>query len=389
MLRLFFSTGPELPAGSLGSAGDLGVPVVAVPRSAARTLISLIRRRVAVGVALGRARTVPNEGLGRVAPFSSRGLSFGGLVEPELSAPGIGIATSDPGSAADGEPAFATVNGTSVAAAAVAGAAALLAQERPGLTAPDLASLLAGSARPAGARLTAGGTGVVDVGASAVGEVTASQTSLAFGTWSGSHWKATRALTIRNVSSRRLVIGFTTATNTSSTLLTVKPGRLVLSPGRQARVLVTARASSRPAAAIATGLLAVRPLGGQALRVPWAIGFRQPAGSLLGQLSLDRTSFKPSDVQPAVLQVQIGRLAGGTRVQIEPAARLDVLLYTGNGAFIGVLTRLRDLLPGTYSFGITGRGPGARSSHRGATSCGSSPGRPGASSRAGCRSASG
>jgi len=350
--------GPELPAGSLGSAGDLGVPVVAVPASAARTLISLIRRRAAVGVALGRAKTVPNAGLGRVAPFSSRGLSFGGLVEPELSAPGIGIATSDPGSAADGEPAFATVNGTSVAAAAVAGAAALLAQERPGLSAPDLASLLAGSARPAGARLTAGGTGVVDVGASAVGEVTASQTSLAFGTWSGSHWKANRALTIRNVSSRRLVIGFTTATNTSSALLTVKPARLVLSPGREARVLVTARASSRPAAEIATGLLAVRPLGGQALRIPWVIGFRQPTGSLVGQLSLDRTSFKPSDVQPAVLGVQIGRLAGGTRIQIEPAARLDVLLYTGNGAFIGVLTRLRDLLPGTYSFGITGRGPG-------------------------------
>jgi subtilisin family serine protease len=350
--------GLKLPAGSLASAGDLGVPVVGVPPAAARTLISLIRLGVGVGAALGRAKTAPNEGLGRVAPFSSRGLSFGGLVEPELSAPGIGIATSDPGSAADGEPAFATVNGTSVAAAAVAGAAALLAQERPGLTAPDLASLLVGSTRPAGARLTAGGTGVVDVGASSVGEVTASQTSLAFGTWSGPRWKATRALTIRNVSSRRLVIGFTSAANVSSTRLTLKPGRLVLSPGHEARVLVTARASSRPGAAIATGLLAVRPLGAQALRVPWAIGFRQPAGSLLGQLSLDRTSFKPSDVRPAVLQVQIGRLAGVRRIQIQPAARLDVLLYTGNGAFIGRLTRLRDLLPGTYSFGITGRGPG-------------------------------
>jgi hypothetical protein len=307
---------------------------------------------------MGRARSGRNAALGRVAPFSSRGLSFGGLVEPDLSAPGIGIATSDPGSAADGEPAFATVNGTSVAAAAVAGAAALLVQARPDLTAVDLASLLSGSARPAGARLTAGGTGVVDVGASAVGEVTASQSSLAFGTWSGRSWKATRALTIRDVSTRRLVIDFATGANAGSTRLSVKPRRLVLGPGRQARVLVTARADSRPRSAIATGLLVIRPLGGQALRVPWAIGFRQPKGSLLGEPSLDRTSFRPSDVRPAVLQVRIGRLDGTEKIQIEPAARFNLLLYRGNGAFVGVLSRLRDLLPGTYRFGITGRGPG-------------------------------
>ena len=61
----------------------------------------------------------------------------------------------------------AAVTGTSVSAATVAGAAALLAQARPGLTAADLASLLVGSARTVGAA-------PVDPGAAAVGELAAS-----------------------------------------------------------------------------------------------------------------------------------------------------------------------------------------------------------------------
>ena len=44
-------------------------------------------------------------------------------------------------------------------------------------------------------------------------------------------------------------------------------------------------------------------------------------------------------------------------VQIQPVSRLDVLLYTASGRFLGVMARLRNLLPGSYSFGITGRGP--------------------------------
>jgi hypothetical protein len=38
-------------------------------------------------------------------------------------------------------------------------------------------------------------------------------------------------------------------------------------------------------------------------------------------------------------------------------SRLDILLYSSAGRFLGVMARLRNLLPGSYSFGITGRGP--------------------------------
>ncbi|HEV7639900.1 MAG TPA: hypothetical protein VGO39_03400, partial [Gaiellaceae bacterium] len=68
-------------------------------------------------------------------------------------------------------------------------------------------------------------------------------------------------------------------------------------------------------------------------------------------------SFKPSDSNPAVLTVQAGNLVRDYGLQIQPVSRLDVLLYTASGRYLGVMARLRNLLPGSYSFGITGRGP--------------------------------
>ena len=58
-----------------------------------------------------------------------------------------------------------------------------------------------------------------------------------------------------------------------------------------------------------------------------------------------------------MLTVVAGRIAGGKIVEIEPVARLDLLLYTAGGTYLGVLARVPDLLPGAYSFGLTGRGP--------------------------------
>jgi hypothetical protein len=56
-----------------------------------------------------------------------------------------------------------------------------------------------------------------------------------------------------------------------------------------------------------------------------------------------------------------GRVDGpAERPQILPLAQLDVELYRG-ARRIGRLVRLRDLLPGRYALGVTGRGPlGAR-----------------------------
>jgi subtilisin family serine protease len=333
--------GGNLPAGSLGLSSDVGVPVVAIPASAAHAIIAGLRHGGRVGVALGRARSEQNPLAGRIASFSSRGLAFGGVLKPDLAAPGIGLATSDPGSAPDGEPEFATVNGTSAAAASVAGAAAVLAQVRPDLGAAALASLLAGSARSVNAPFEAGGAGLVDLGASATGEVAASATSLAFGP------PSRRTLTVRNVSTRRLIVVAAAGPH-----MRVVPQRLVLRVGHSALIRVVEHA---PAGT--EGVLVLRPVGGQLLRVPWIVAPPAPAVGLLPSAVLDETSFAPSDATPAVLSVQAGRVMTGNGVQIEPVSRLDILLYTAAGVFVGLLDRERDLLPGSYSFGITGRSP--------------------------------
>ena len=41
---------------------------------------------------------------------------------------------------------------------------------------------------------------------------------------------------------------------------------------------------------------------------------------------------------------------------MQPVARLDVQLWRG-GDGLGLLARVRDLLPGRYTFGLTGRDP--------------------------------
>ncbi|HZO98055.1 MAG TPA: S8 family serine peptidase [Gaiellaceae bacterium] len=335
-------TGGNLPAGSLGFSSDVGVPVVAVPGAAADAIAAGLRGGRAVGIALGRAHAEPNPLAGRIASFSSRGLAFSGILKPDLAAGGVALATADPGRAADGEPAFATVSGTSAAAAAVAGAAAVLAEARPGLGARDLASLLAGYARPAGEPLPAAGAGVLDVGGSVAGELAASATSLAFG---GRSW---RSLTLRNVSARPLVVQ-----PRPDPELRVVPRRVALAPGRSARIRVRALGPHGSA-----GVLELGPVGGQPLRVPWSVLPRRPLGSLIRHAALADGAFAPSDASPAVLTVDLGRVTVHGGVQIEPVARLDVLLYTAAGTFVGRLARERDLLPGSYDFGITGRTPG-------------------------------
>jgi hypothetical protein len=121
---------------------------------------------------------------------------------------------------------------------------------------------------------------------------------------------------------------------------------------------VTAQASRRPALTVVTGALTVRPAGSQALRIPWVIVFRPYRGPLIGPAGISPPSFSPSESKPATLTVVAGRIIGGSVVEIVPVARLDVALYSSSGAFLGLLATVPDLLPGTYSFAVTGRGPG-------------------------------
>jgi hypothetical protein len=351
--------GDDLPAGGLQVAEDETAPVVVVPTAVAVELLAAQRAGIDVGVSVGAAHQDENATRGQVAGFSSEGLAFDGSIKPDIAAPGIGLATAEPGAAPDGSALYGTINGTSGAAATVGGAAALLAQMRPALDGPSLQSLLVGYAARGKAAATAVGAGTFRLGASAVGELAAQPATLGFGIWGGARWHATRTIVVRNASTRRLQVSVSAvATGESEALqFLIRPNRLVLAPGRAHRVQISVRAQQDPGARIVTGAIQIAASGSETLHVPWALGFRHYSANLLARVTLNQHSFKPSDTSPALLTVQAGNLVRDGGLQIQPVARLDVQLYTARGRFVGTLARLRNLLPGSYSFGITGRGP--------------------------------
>ncbi|HKU59270.1 MAG TPA: hypothetical protein VJP39_06665, partial [Gaiellaceae bacterium] len=279
-----------------------------------------------VGVAIGKGRLVPNPTAGFIMPFSSQGLAFDGSVKPDVAAPDV---------------------------ADVAGAAALIAQMRPSLDAAALRSLLVGYAQPGGAAATSTGAGTFRAGAAAVGELAADKTTVGFGVLTGS---VTQTITLRNVSSRRLHVemqAVTTSGETAPLQFAVVPSTLTLASGAAETVGVTVASRVRQPSPLALGAIEARIDGSETLRIPWALLLHTPAAPPL-RASLDRSSFAPSDVDPAVLTVHAGAVKDG---QVEPVTQLSVLLYTATGRYLGVLAQQRDLLPGTYVFGITGRGP--------------------------------
>jgi hypothetical protein len=137
----------------------------------------------------------------------------------------------------------------------------------------------------------------------------------------------------------------------------ITPKQFVVRAGHARRVKVTVRAPAAADARLVTGTIDLRAASSHTMHVPWAMLFRGDTANLLGSATISAKAFAPSDTDPAILSVQAGALVRDGGLQIEPVRRLDILLYSGSGKFLGVMARLRDLLPGSYSFGITGRGP--------------------------------
>jgi len=179
---------------------------------------------------------------------------------------------------------------------------------------------------------------------------------MSFGRATGDGWHATRKLVLRNLSSRALRLRVSADERDNGggrgLVFAFAPERMRIPPGGIARVFVAVR-SLTPAGPPVEGMFEVTPRGSAPIRVPWLVRFRPRENELLGSVRLSTASFRPSDNAPAVLSFQAGRIASGG--QLEPVARLELALRGPGGARLGVLAQLRDLLPGRYAFGLTGR----------------------------------
>jgi hypothetical protein len=245
-----------------------------------------------------------------------------------------------------------------------AGVAALLAEGRPSLDARALQGVLVGSAQRADLDPTASGAGVVDLRAAVQQEAYAQPSLLSFG--AAGPTGTERTLRITNISTRMLRISVgSTAIAPKGVEISVDPERVRIRPGRDATVVVSANTSQlSEEAGAATGELVLRTGDSPEVHVPWAVAVPGRV-DLVSRTAIRMTGTHVSDATPAALSFVAGSVSATPEPQVRSVELLDVELWRG-GTRLGLLARRRELLPGRYTFGLTGRGPTGARLRRGA-----------------------
>lgn len=226
-------------SGDFCDPGEIAIPAVMVPQSAGEDLTSW---RVLYSDATLRIDPRPRlteTRVGVVWENSARGPAFMRYLKPDLVAPGVSVlsATLDP--AAEG-PQYAQMTGTSVAAAHVAGAAALLLQANPEWGHAEVKAALMASAgieglvldaaalEPAG--VLARGAGLIDAAEAASAPLLADPPSISLpDVRAGQTYTVPLALTDTRASGD--AIGYTAAVSATGMITASVLGDIVLAPG--------------------------------------------------------------------------------------------------------------------------------------------------------------
>ncbi|WP_160150279.1 S8 family serine peptidase [Nonomuraea solani] len=248
------------------------------------------------------------DGKGALADFSSYGpVGLNRAVKPELTALGVGVVTGraqgTPVGEAIGEH-YARFSGTSLAASAAAGTAALLRQATPGITAPELKSaLVGGSEAHSGVPVDKGGAGRLAIGGALARTVLADAAVLDFGlSTAGTGAPVTRPVTYRNPGTAPVTLALA-----AKAPFTLSASELTLPPGGKGKVNVTLDPAKAEAGWVRTELTAT-PSGGAALRTP-----------LTGNVEVERVKLRVSAVArdgrpertlPNVMNLATGGLFG-------------------------------------------------------------------------------
>ncbi|SMD05575.1 S8 family serine peptidase [Kibdelosporangium aridum] len=171
--------------------------------------------------------------------YSNEGPRLGdGAIKPEVAAPGTNIvaARATNSGLPPVEEIYTTASGTSMATPHVAGAAALLLQQRPGLKAAELKSLLMSSSTGEGA-LYSVGSGRVDLARAIKQEVTATN-SVNFGQqrWPHTGEPIRKTVTYRNAGANPVTLSL----SSTESVFSVEPKEVTVPAGGTADVTVIA-----------------------------------------------------------------------------------------------------------------------------------------------------
>ena len=355
--------------GAIDLAEDRALPVVGLSRDAGRSVASAIARGEDVSVSLEPAASIDVPNAPSVAPFSSRGLSFEGVPRPDIVAPGVGLATADARARPGADAPYATVTGSSASAAVTAGAAALLVQARPKLTASELKATLVGSAVPltslsARAMTSGQGGGMLDVARALKANLVVDPPLVALGAPTRGGWSSEVLLEVSNLGSTPLTVSFALIPDGPDPLpleFRVDPPSLVIKGGAResVRLIVSLGDNDSTWEGWISGTILVQPVGESAVRVPFATAFAEDPPAPL----VDAARLTPVDETTAAegllsfLSFRVGWVGEGPEgLAIGPVSLLEVELWR-DAEFIGTIVRLRDLLPGRHAIGLTGRAP--------------------------------
>jgi minor extracellular serine protease Vpr len=223
---------------------------------------------------------------GVITDFSSAGpTDFGTFLKPDISAPGLDVLSSTPPATTGST--FSVFAGTSMATPHVAGAAALVLQQHPGWTAPQVKSALMSTAGPAWqdtartqeASVLLEGAGLANVMAADDPKIFTEPQSLSFQRIDVSTGAQLRSLLL-TVSDAGDGAGTWTASvapqdQTAGVQITV-PGTVTLAPGSFSGFPVSVQASASAATGMNDGFIVLTGNGVQR-RVPYAFLVERPA----------------------------------------------------------------------------------------------------------------
>ncbi len=284
-------------SGTLGSGDDTRLDSLVVLGIAASEY-ALFAPAVADGT--GRVRISSVDATDRIASFSSRGPTVFGQIKPEIVAPGYQIRSSVPSAQGIPENAY-RLSGTSMASPHVAGVAALVKAQNPGLDPVALRAKLIGSAVPlAGDSHSLSpslqGSGRVSLSASAAATVVASPDTLAFGQADGDgDPSAALELTLANRSESAITAHLDVEPSAvSKGTLSLAGTDLRIEPGATASVAVTAAATATGVDSELSGVIVARLGDGKEVRVPYLQMSRRLSVAATPQPSSDGVSVMVS-----------------------------------------------------------------------------------------------
>ncbi|NLT74536.1 MAG: S8 family serine peptidase [Chloroflexi bacterium] len=273
-------------SGAYCAPGTITIPVAMLPSAAGEQLLTWAQTFGAMPtVMLGVSGRLLSGSPELLPGFSARGPAFGLYLKPDLVAPGAAILSAAPTGGTAGE--YSVLSGTSIAAAHVAGAAAVVLGTHPGWQQQEVKAALMGTARRGaadGIDEPAARQGVLDYGAGLLDlpralspSLLIDPASLSLGSLSDSNPREVQ-LRVRDVRTSGETREWSIQTELTEGLSLVSPQSLNTQPGEEA--LLELAFSMAPGAEASLSAVVTLSDGSDSYRLPvWGAAEPLPAGA--------------------------------------------------------------------------------------------------------------